>query len=294
MKKAVCIGINNYPGTANDLQGCINDANDWAALLLGFGFSVNTMLDAQATRQNVKAALGELVSAAGAGDVVVFTYSGHGTQVFDISGDEGDTYDEAIYVYDGTVLDDELRAIITNINPQATLVVISDSCFSGTVTRIAPEAGKPRYMPPSGVSARSVVKQRFLLPEASMPEILISGCTDSEYSYDAEFNGRPNGAMSALAIRVIKENPQVTYSEFYANLRKLLPSSTYPQSPQLEGSPANKDRLLFEPFSVEPEPTPEPGPTPEPTPDPTPEPTPEPPGCVLGAIQGIARFFKGG
>ena len=33
MKKAVCIGINNYPGTSNDLQGCVNDANDWCALL---------------------------------------------------------------------------------------------------------------------------------------------------------------------------------------------------------------------------------------------------------------------
>jgi metacaspase-1 len=286
MKKAICIGINNYPGTANDLQGCINDANDWAALLLGFGFSVNTMLDAQATRQNVRAALGDLVSAAGAGDVVVFTYSGHGTQVFDTSGDEGDTYDEAIYVYDGAVLDDDLRAIINNINPQATLVVISDSCFSGTVTRLAPQAGRPRYMPPVAMPARSVVKQHFLLPEASMPEILISGCTDSEYSYDADFNGRPNGAMSALAMRVIKENPQATYSEFFSSLRKLLPSSTYPQSPQLEGSQTNKDRLLFEPLSVGTEPTPEP--------EPTPESAPESPGCVLGAIQGITRFFKGG
>jgi hypothetical protein len=285
MKKAVCIGINNYPGTSNDLQGCINDANDWAALLLGFGFNVSTILDAQATRQNVKAALGDLVGAAGAGDVVVFTYSGHGTQVFEIGGDESDSYDEAICAYDGTVLDDELRAIIKNINPQATLVVISDSCFSGTVTRIAPEAGKPRYMPPVAMPARNVVKQHFLLPEASMPEILISGCTDSEYSYDAEFNGRPNGAMSALAIRVIKENPRATYNEFYANLRKLLPSSTYPQSPQLEGSQANKDRLLFEPLVGEPGPTPEP--------EPEPEPTPESPGCISGAIQGITRFFKG-
>jgi hypothetical protein len=30
-KKALCIGINNYPGTHMDLQGCVNDANDWAA-----------------------------------------------------------------------------------------------------------------------------------------------------------------------------------------------------------------------------------------------------------------------
>jgi hypothetical protein len=291
MKKAVCFGINNYPGTSNDLQGCVNDAKDWGALLQGFGFDVSIILDAQATRQNIKTALSDLVTSAGAGDVVIFTYSGHGTQVRDTSGDESDAYDEAIYVYDGVVLDDELRAIITNVNPQATLVVISDSCFSGTVTRIAPQAGRPRYMPPRDVPAASVVRQRFLLPEADLPEVLITGCTDSEYSYDAVINGRPNGAMTAMALSVIKQNPNVTYREFHASLRKLLPSSDYPQSPQLEGSDANKDRLLFAPLAVEPGPTPEPGPAPEPSPEPVP--APESPGCPLGLLQGIVRFFKG-
>jgi hypothetical protein len=61
-----------------------------------------------------------------------------------------------------------------------------------------------------------------------MPEILIAGCSDSEYSYDAEFDGRPNGAMTALALRVIKQNPDVTYREFYAGLRAFLPSEDYP------------------------------------------------------------------
>ena len=28
-KKALCIGINDYPGTDSDLQGCVNDATDW-------------------------------------------------------------------------------------------------------------------------------------------------------------------------------------------------------------------------------------------------------------------------
>ena len=68
-----------------------------------------------------------------------------------------------------------------------------------------------------------------------MPEILITGCSDSEYSYDAEFDGRPNGAMTALALRVIQQNPNATYREFHAALRVLLPSEDYPQSPQLEG-----------------------------------------------------------
>ena len=124
-----------------------------------------------------------------------------------------------------------------------------------------------------------------------MPEILITGCSDSEYSYDAEFNGRPNGAMTALALRVIQQNPTATYREFHIALRALLPSEDYPQSPQLEGTEQNKDRRLFEPLAAEPGP----GPFPEPTPSPVPEPTPVPesPGCFMGVIQGVTRLFKG-
>jgi len=291
MKRAVCVGINNYPGIFNDLKGCVNDANDWSAVLQGFGFQVSMMLDSQATRTGVKAALQGLVDATNAGDVAVLTYSGHGTQVTDRSGDESDTYDEAIYLYDGTVIDDELRVILNGIHPQATLVIISDSCFSGSVTRLAGEKATPRFVSPTVSTEGKVAKRSFLLPEADMPEVLISGCSDSEYSYDAEFNGRPNGAMSALAIQVIKENPDVTYREFYAGLRALLPSTDYPQTPQLEGSDANKDRKLFEPLAVEPGPQPDPSPTPSPTPEPTP--APNSPGCLMGAVQGIARLFKG-
>ena len=40
-KKALCIGINDYPGTDSDLSGCVNDANDWAAELGGRGFAVS-------------------------------------------------------------------------------------------------------------------------------------------------------------------------------------------------------------------------------------------------------------
>src|SRR5512141_2166312 len=228
MKRAVCVGINDYPGIFNVLKGCVNDANDWSALLQGRGFTVSTILDSQATRANVKSALQNLVNTTNAGDIAVFTYSGHGTQVADSSGDEGDPYDEAIYLYDGTVIDDELRTILQGIHPQATLVVISDSCFSGSVTRLAGEKAIPRFVPPTVSMAGRTARVPFLLPEADMPELLLSGCSDSEYSYDAEFNGRPNGAMTAYAIQVIKQNPNVTYREFFAGLRALLPSSDYP------------------------------------------------------------------
>jgi len=293
MKRAVCIGINNYPGIFNDLKGCVNDAQDWSDLLQSFGFETILMLDSQATKTNIKTALQDLVQATNAGDIAVFTYSGHGTQVADRSSDEGDTYDEAICAYDGNIIDDELRVPLEALHPQATLIVISDSCFSGSVTRIAGEKAIPRFIRPAFSTAGLLPKRPFLLPEAEMPELLITGCTDSEYSYDAEFDGRPNGAMTASAIRVIQQSPNVTYREFYAGLRNLLPSNDYPQTPQLEGSDANKDRKLFEPLAVEPMPDPDPSPTPSPTPEPAPVPAPDSPGCLMGAIQQLTRLFRG-
>lgn len=118
-----------------------------------------------------------------------------------------------------------------------------------------------------------------------MPEILVSGCSDSEYSYDARINGRYNGAMSAMALNVIRQNPKMTYNEFYASLRKLLPSSEYPQTPQLEGADINKGTLLFEPFTV----AAEPGPAPTPVPTPLPN---DSPGCLQGVANAFARLFK--
>jgi hypothetical protein len=247
------------------------------------------LLDAQTTRQNIKAALDDLVNSAVEGDVIVFTYSGHGTQYLDTDQDEGDVYDEALYVYDGKILDDELRVIIEKINPRATLLVISDSCFSGSVTRLIPENTKPRFMPVDGISDYRMVRQRLLLPESGMPEVLISGCSDSEYSYDAFINGRYNGAMTAMAIQVIRQNPGVTYDQFFAQLRQLLPSSQYPQSPQLEGSDAHKNTRLFEPFEA----VSDPGPTPTPEPIPTPQPQPSP-GCIPGLMRQVTRLFKSG
>ena len=33
MRTALCIGINDYPGTGSDLAGCVNDAQDWGSSL---------------------------------------------------------------------------------------------------------------------------------------------------------------------------------------------------------------------------------------------------------------------
>ncbi len=39
-QRALCVGINDYPGTDSDLAGCANDAADWAAALRKRGFEL--------------------------------------------------------------------------------------------------------------------------------------------------------------------------------------------------------------------------------------------------------------
>ena len=58
-KKALCVGINDYPYAGSDLNGCVNDAQAWAELLTDhYGFpssDVTLLLDSQATKANVMA-----------------------------------------------------------------------------------------------------------------------------------------------------------------------------------------------------------------------------------------------
>lgn len=260
-KKAVCFGINNYPDPANRLAGCVNDAADWGNYLRDtWGFNVQTLLDSQATSKNFKGILGGHIASSKAGDYIVCTYSGHGSNVPDKDGDEEDGRDECICLYDRFFIDDEIRELFKLLHPEATLVMISDSCHSGTVTRAflramgdanSDERLMPRYLPPKDdAEARLInletVNARIFFPEPNMKEILIAGCLPTEYSYDARVNGRNNGAFTAYALQILKQNRNITFNDFYAKLRKILPSGNYPQTPCLEGSDTNKSRLMFQ------------------------------------------------
>lgn len=254
-KRALCVGINDYP--RNKLNGCVNDAKEWANLLkTTYGFTdVKIVLDRVATAKNVKDILLEMVKNSKDGDVLVFTYSGHGTNTPDRNGDELDRRDEAMCCYDKLLIDDELRAIISQKPAGVSLSIISDSCFSGTVTRAFMEKSLtrknedpvPRFMPPEDIDFKAMKKADIkpLLGEEEMAEILLSGCNDKEYSYDANIFGKPMGAMSAYAIKIIQANPKITWQKMHTELRKKLPSRSYPQSPQLEGSKQNKSKPLF-------------------------------------------------
>nr|HQU89930.1 caspase family protein [Denitromonas sp.] len=137
-KRALTIGINDYPGTDGDLSGCINDAQDWAAVLGGKGYAVTSLLDEAATLDAMVEKIGDLITSAVKGDSLIITYSGHGTWVPDRSGDEADGRDEALCPHDigdgKILLDDDLRNLFDQRPAGVRVVLIPDSCHSGSVT----------------------------------------------------------------------------------------------------------------------------------------------------------------
>lgn len=71
------------------------------------------------------------------GDIFMITYSGHSGQAPDESGDEQDLTDETWCLYDGQLIDDELFIAWSAFRPRIRVVVLADSCHSGSVTRAA-------------------------------------------------------------------------------------------------------------------------------------------------------------
>lgn len=246
-KRAVCVGINNYPGTDSDLNGCVNDARDWSAELQTRGFQVVQLLDSSATKAAIVSALNQGLEQSKFGDCFVFTYSGHGTWLPDRDGDEPDERDEALCPHDieaGPLVDDELYEVFGARPHGVRLIMISDSCHSGTVARLARSDGsrpRVRYLAPEVyISDPDELRQmRYLERTLSRGRsrgtaLLLAGCKDTEYSWDADFQGRPNGAFTRVALDCLRRLPPTAhYGQWLAEIRKHLPSASYPQTPKL-------------------------------------------------------------
>jgi len=262
-KNALCIGINDYPGTGSDLAGCINDANDWKAALEQRGFRVQSLLNEQATKQAMQQAIKRLVQSAQPGDLLVITYSGHGSWIPDTDQDEPDARDEVLCPYDiaqkRPLTDDELYDIFAERKRGVRIVMISDSCHSGSVTRMpgvrgGTDAPRVRFLPPEHFLSPADLRKaaRQATPRVSgaprpFGGVLLSGCQDTEYSYDATFNRRPNGAFTYFALKALSDIPaDASYRDWYQAIRAELPNQSQPQTPNFGGTPSQMEWQVFE------------------------------------------------
>ena len=83
--------------------------------------------------------------------------------------------------------------------------------------------------------------------------LLLSGCDDHEYSYDAYIDGRYNGAFTRTALDVLTQTvpanvtpKPLSYDRWHDIISHRLPNDYYPQSPQLYGSAYRRRGRVFD------------------------------------------------
>lgn len=252
------IGL-NYTGTQNALQGCINDVNDWAR---HFGPILQTpsiiLTERQATKAGMIAGIRETLRKLTLDDTAIIQYSGHGTHV-PSRDDEADGQDEALCPWDMTqnlLLDDEIGVLLADRAKGSRVLFITDCCHSGSMSR-APvmfgpgnepkedDRAQPRYVSLSELTDQGMqpatleqIQSRASYIRGELPLdtglVHLSGCSDVQFSFDATFNGRSNGAFTYYAIKALQQNLPVgfTCEQWHAMIRRNLPSSRYQQAPE--------------------------------------------------------------
>lgn len=178
-KRALVIGISDYPQDNENSWGLIHGAND-ADLLLSTlkkqGFRTNKLTNEKATASNIRKELASFVGDTKSGDVVYLHFSGHGQPVEDLDGDEEDGWDEALIphdakkkpekgIYEGEnhILDDELntylREIRAKVGSNGFVYVVIDACHAGSSYR-----GEEEDVPTRGTNIGFSAKGKLFVP----------------------------------------------------------------------------------------------------------------------------------
>ncbi|HEY3260554.1 MAG TPA: caspase family protein [Pseudonocardiaceae bacterium] len=165
MPKAISVhvGLNHvdhgaYGGWDGTLAGCINDAHDLAVIATSEGFRTSILVDRQATAGAVLSAVRAAASRLTAGDVFLLTFAGHGGQIEDVDDElaEPHGFDQTWACWDRQLLDDEMHAALAEFARDVRVIVVADSCHSGTVTRNAMSPSPPVRTPDGARRARMI------------------------------------------------------------------------------------------------------------------------------------------
>ncbi|MDY6939147.1 MAG: caspase family protein [Cyanobacteriota bacterium] len=279
-KLALLVGINNYPrGIGWDpLQGCVTDVQMQKNLLMYcFGFKeedilVLTDLESpdRVSRNSILTAFEEhLINQAKPGDVAVFHYSGHGSQVKDPDDLAPDGLNSTFVPIDsplpsengGTVNDIMGRSLFLLMSAIKTenLTVVLDSCHSGGGTRgnvtMRSRSGGGEFLP----SDEEMAFQEKWISQLDLSRdeipwdiniakgVVIASARREQLAADVPFSGFHAGAFTYLMTRYLwqqtrSEPVERAISRVDLSLRRL----TNLQSPIRECNPeANCDKPIY-------------------------------------------------
>jgi hypothetical protein len=268
-KRALLIGINDYsasrlpvrrgppapPRGWSNLDGAVNDVEILRSLLIArHGFdaaSIVTLTDQRATAAAIHDALERhLVAFAKKDDVILFFFSGHGSQVLNTLSSEADKFDESLVPADSRlgepdIRDKQLRAAFNRILDRgARLTVILDACHSGSGAR-GLDGGPPHR------AVKPDLRDIADLSDGPRPEdrgaLVLSATQDFDLAYETLDDERKvHGAFSwALARAMRNAETGEPASDTFLRAQAWLRAETPAQDPVLAGRAEVKLAPLF-------------------------------------------------
>lgn len=287
-RHALIVGIDQYSNFEEryQLRGCVKDAELIKSVLIDhFQFEesgITELHNAAASQKGILDAMAQLADRIGQDDIVLFHFSGHGSQRKSTNPDEGTGMDSTICPADtGTVdpfpnldiTDDQIHEWLERLARKTRYTtLIFDCCHSGTITRDAFGA-QVRAVPadrrslaamgidPARLPASSSAGQRDTGSEEgrrslSDSHVVMSGCRDDEYAYEHkhsyELGNEPirNGALTYfLTGALLRARPGSTYRDVFELARQNVNIAYRDQHPQIEGM---QDREIFGIRDIEP------------------------------------------
>ncbi|BAC69309.1 peptidase C14 [Streptomyces avermitilis] len=276
------IGLNGvdrtkYGGWDGKLIACENDARDMEQLAKEAGIKERTtLLTPEATVDNITAELRKAAKVLTAGDLLLFSYSGHGGQVPDLNGpeDESDRLDETMCFFDREYIDDELYKEFEGFAEGVRILCFLDCCHSGSGIRVreilSPEAMEEQFQTTDPNQVETTARIMPLDMQAEMYDrnkeffddiqrklnakdnrdlgataLLISACQDNQLAAD----GLRNGLFTATVLQVWNGGKFTGgYKAFHREILKQMPAI---QSPNLFITGRANNRFITErPFTL--------------------------------------------
>ncbi len=255
---ALLVGIDDYDPAVGKLRGCINDVDhytDW--LRERFAperLCLEVLKDGDATRAQIIATFRSHLGRAGAGDVALFQYSGHGARWKSAAAFKRfypDGMDEGLVCFDSRVpggfdlADKELAVLLAEVaRNEPHMAVLLDCCHSGSGTRGADDftQARPRvthqrdderplesYL--NGYYASREAQGQSLAIPASR-HMLLAACERVQKAWE----GRDHrGVFSTSLLDVLAATgADVTYAELFQRVRSAVRRYADNQTPQFE------------------------------------------------------------
>ncbi len=262
---ALLVGIDEYISPVSPLKGCVNDITAVKEYLEGSipaeNLHILTLLNKEATRENVVNGFREHLCQAGSEDVAFFYFAGHGAQEEapkEFWHIEPERKNETIVCYDSRtpnsrdLADKEINQLIDEVaakNPHITIVM--DCCHSGAgsrdpETRRAPIDQRQRPIESYIISKTKVEELSTSRSLESNPSgwnlsearyVFMAACRDIEEAKEYTGDGKRRGAFSYFFIKTLQDaKDNLTYRDLFKRTQAMIIAKVKAQSPQLEAT----------------------------------------------------------